>query len=85
MSQQKRRFEALAKHCRLFQKQKPLAPRDGSGKGPMRRQQQHRLYEVRIESYFVFPGAAKRALLAITFFRFLFYSCGGRGMNEKRD
>lgn len=34
MSQQKRRFEASAKHCRLFQKQKPLAPRNGSGEGP---------------------------------------------------
>lgn len=49
MSQQKRRFEASAKHRRLFLKQNPLAPRDGSG--APRRQQQHRLYEVRIESF----------------------------------
>ena len=34
MSQQKRRFEASAKHRRLFLKQNPLAPRDGSGGRP---------------------------------------------------
>jgi NADH-ubiquinone oxidoreductase chain 4 len=32
--QQKRRFEASAKHRRLFLKQNPLAPRDGSGGRP---------------------------------------------------
>ena len=34
MSQQKRRFEASAKHRRLFLEQNPLAPRDGSGGRP---------------------------------------------------
>lgn len=51
MSQQKldsRRQQNTA----VYSKNKsPLAPRDGSGDGPTRRQQQHRLYEVRIESF----------------------------------
>jgi hypothetical protein len=87
MSQQKRRFEASAKHCRLFKKQKPLAPRNGSG-GPYAQTTAAPALRSPNRILFRFPlnqGAAKRALLARTFFRLLFSSCGGRGMNEKRD
>jgi len=65
----------------------PTRPGTGVGDGPTRRQQQHRLYEVRIESFrwlsFELLGAAKRALLAVSLASGVLWRLLWRGGNER--